>query len=171
MTRTDALLREAFIRKYDYKNDPYAVPEHEMVAKALEILDRDPSGFFMAVEVDEIDDAGHEHSPRLLFSSGQELNRIATVLARYQRTHPNTLVIITADHETGGLGIEAHYQRGGAGLFPVADSSEHFRLDWTTPGHTRSTSRSPPAARARSVATTPASSTSPASCSSATSRL
>ncbi len=136
MTRTDALLREAFIRKYDYKNDPYAVPEHEMVAKALEILDRDPSGFFMAVEVDEIDDAGHEHSPRLLFSSGQELNRIATVLARYQRTHPNTLVIITADHETGGLGLEAHYQRGGAGLFPVADSSEHFRLDWTTPGHT-----------------------------------
>ena len=40
MTRTDALLREAFIRKYDYKNDPYAVPEHEMVAKALEIIDR-----------------------------------------------------------------------------------------------------------------------------------
>ena len=136
MTRTDALLREAFIRKYEYENDPYAVPEHEMVAKALEILDRDADGFFMAVEVDEIDDAGHEHSPRLLFSSGQELNRIAEVLKRYQREHPNTLVIITADHETGGLGIEAHYQAGGAGVFPVANSAETFRLDWTTPGHT-----------------------------------
>jgi alkaline phosphatase len=136
MTRTDALLREAFIRKYDYKNDPYAVPEHEMVSKALEILDQDAKGFFMAVEVDEIDDAGHEHSPKLLFSSGQELNRITTVLKRYQRDHPNTLVIITADHETGGLGIEAHYQRGGAGVFGVADSAENFRLDWTTPGHT-----------------------------------
>ncbi len=136
MTRTDALLREAFIPKYDYENDPYAVPEHEMVAKALEILDRDDDGFFMAVEVDEIDDAGHEHSPRLLFSSGQELNRIAEVLKRYQRDHPNTLVIITADHETGGLGIETHYQAGGAGVFPVANSAETFRLDWTTPGHT-----------------------------------
>lgn len=136
MTRTDALLREAFIRKYDYSSDPYAVPEHEMVAKALDILGRDPEGFFMAVEVDEIDDAGHEHSPKLLFSSGQELNRIATVLERYRRDHPNTLVIITADHETGGLGIEAHYQRGGAGPFPVANSAETFRLDWTTPGHT-----------------------------------
>lgn len=136
MTRTDALLREAFIRKYNYANDPYAVPEHEMVAKALDILGQDPEGFFMAVEVDEIDDAGHEHSPKLLFSSGQELNRIATVLERYRRDHPNTLVIITADHETGGLGIEAHYQRGGAGPFPVANSPEKFRLDWTTPGHT-----------------------------------
>jgi alkaline phosphatase len=136
MTRTDALLREAFIRKYDYKNDPYAVPEHEMVEKALEILEQDKQGFFMAVEVDEIDDAGHEHSPRLLFSSGQELNRIAAELKRYQREHPRTLVIITADHETGGLGIEAHYQDGGAGVFPVADSAENFRLDWTTPGHT-----------------------------------
>ena len=136
MTRTDALLREAFIKKYNYKKDPYAVPEHEMVEKALEILEQDQQGFFMAVEVDEIDDAGHEHSPKLLFSSGQELNRIAVVLKRYQREHPNTLVIVTADHETGGLGIEAHYQDGGAGVFPVADSAEHFRLDWTTPGHT-----------------------------------
>ncbi len=136
MTRTDALLREVFIRKYDYENDPYAVPEHKMVAKALEILDRDPDGFFMAIDVDEIDDAGHEHSPRLLFKSGAEINRIATVLNRYQRKNPNTLVIITADHETGGLGIEAHYQRGGAGVFPVKDSAENFRLDWTTPGHT-----------------------------------
>ena len=80
MTRTDALLREAFIKKYNYKKDPYAVPEHEMVEKALEILEQDQQGFFMAVEVDEIDDAGHEHSPKLLFSSGQELNRIAAVL-------------------------------------------------------------------------------------------
>ena len=136
MTRTDALLREAFIDNYDYQNDPYAVPEHEMVEKALEILEEDKQGFFMAVEVDEIDDAGHEHSPKLLFSSGQELNRIAAVLKAYQEDHPRTLVIITADHETGGLGIEAHYQDGGAGVFPVADSAETFRLDWTTPGHT-----------------------------------
>lgn len=136
MTRTDAILRSVFIKKYDYKNDPYAVPEHQMVAKALEIMSENPNGFFMAIDVDEIDDAGHEHSPRLLFRSGAEINRIATVLKRYQRDHPNTLVIVTADHETGGLGIETHYQLGGAGVFPVAGSPEHFRLDWTTPGHT-----------------------------------
>jgi alkaline phosphatase len=136
MTRTDAILRSVFIRKYNYKKDPYAVPEHQMVAKALEILDRDPQGFFMVAEVDEIDDAGHEHSPRLLFRSGAEINRIASVLKRYQHDNPNTLVIVTADHETGGLGIETHYQRGGAGVFEVANSAENFRLDWTTPGHT-----------------------------------
>ncbi|MQA73035.1 MAG: alkaline phosphatase [Solirubrobacterales bacterium] len=136
MTRTDAILRGVLIRKYNYRNDPYAVPEHEMVAKALEILGQNPKGFFMAIDVDEIDDAGHEHSPRLLFRSGREINLIAAELKRYQRRNPNTLVIITADHETGGLGIEAHYQMGGAGLFPVKGSGEHFRLDWTTPGHT-----------------------------------
>jgi alkaline phosphatase len=136
MTRTDAILRSVLIKKYNYANDPYAVPEHEMVDKALEIMDRNPKGFFMVIDVDEIDDAGHEHSPRLLFRSGAEINRIATVLKRYQGDNPNTLVIVTADHETGGLGIETHYQRGGAGVFPVADSPEHFRLDWTTPGHT-----------------------------------
>ncbi len=136
MTRTDALLREAFIKKYDYKHDPYAVPEHEMVERALEILGENPNGFFMAVEVDEIDDAGHEHSPKLLFSSGQELNRIVQAIERYRQENPNVLLVVTADHETGGLGLETHYQLGGAGVFPVANSRESFRLDWTTPGHT-----------------------------------
>ena len=136
MTRTDALLREAFIQKYNYKKDPYAVPEHEMVEKALEILEQDQRASSWRSRSTRSTTPGHEHSPKLLFSSGQELNRIAAVLKRYQREHPNTLVIVTADHETGGLGIEAHYQDGGAGVFPVADSAEHFRLDWTTPGHT-----------------------------------
>ena len=136
MTRTDALLREAFIKKFNYKNDPYTVPEHEMVEKALEILDQDPQGFFMAIDVDEIDDAGHEHSPKLLFSSGQELNRIVSAIEDYRKQNPNVLFVVTADHETGGLGLETHYQRGGAGVFEIANSSEKFRLDWTTPGHT-----------------------------------
>jgi alkaline phosphatase len=70
----------------------------------------------------------------------------------YASRHPDTSVIVTADHECGGLAVAGSldqpypYEPGGGlldtllagedGPFPVADSDYGFVLGWATTGHT-----------------------------------
>jgi alkaline phosphatase len=77
----------------------------EMTTVALEILSRNENGFFLQVEAARIDHAGHANDAigtlhdQLIF---EESVRIAL---DYQAANPDTLVIVMADHETGGLGL------------------------------------------------------------------
>jgi alkaline phosphatase len=163
LVQDDALIKFRETKGYKEGKDPYYVPEHELVRKALDILSQDPQGFFMAIDVDETDDAGHVHDGQSLLKSGQELNRIASVLKAFQATHPETLVIVTADHETGGMTIEnvedgatnvagddpipaydedhpVNVSRKGrlpeaSGPFRIKGDRRSLALDWTTPEH------------------------------------
>jgi alkaline phosphatase len=78
----------------------------ELTRVALEKLSRDPKGFFLMVEGSQPDWRGHENAP--LSEAVDEVvdfdRTIATVL-EFARTHPGTLVVVTADHETGGLAL------------------------------------------------------------------
>lgn len=164
LVQDDGLIKFRETRGYRESRDPFYVPEHELVAKALEILSQDPDGFFMAIDVDETDDAGHIHDGVSLLKSGAELNRIAAVLKAFQATHPETLVIVTADHETGGMTIEnvgdgatnvagddpipaydekhpVNVSKAGelpkaSGPFQIKGDRRRLALDWTTPEHT-----------------------------------
>ena len=71
----------------------------------------------MAIDVDEIDDGGHDHDGPLMIKAGHELNKIVNVLKKFQASHPETLIIVTADHETGGMTLEDKAD-GGAGVAP-----------------------------------------------------
>ena len=69
----------------------------EMTAKALELVDN-PNGFFMQVESAQTDKAAHDAN--LCGSLGQvaEADKALEVLLEYQRTHPDTLIVVTSDH-------------------------------------------------------------------------
>ena len=62
----------------------------------------------------------------------------------YVNAHPDTLLIVTGDHECGGLTIEedSGSDESGSelsaedGPFPIKDSDREFVLDWSTDGHT-----------------------------------
>ena len=98
-------------KKYDKQNDPHFVPEEASVTKALEILGQDPNGFFLAIEVDEHDDAGHEHDGQFIIETGQLVNRIVNRVQTYRETNPDVLFVVTADHETGGMTVEGKNMR------------------------------------------------------------
>ena len=123
--------------------DP-VVPLDEMTAKALSILERDSDGFFLFVEEDGTDEFAHEHNARMTLRSGQALDRAVEVAARFAEAHPETLLVVAADHATGGLAIEnadpAGESRAGAsaedGPFTVAGTDVQFVVDWSTDGHT-----------------------------------
>ena len=82
------------------------VPLDEMTEKALSILERDPEGFFLFVEEDAIDEFSHQNNARMTIRSGQALDRAVEVAARFAAAHPDTLLVVAADHATGGLAIE-----------------------------------------------------------------
>lgn len=77
----------------------------EMVAKAIEVLDN-PQGFFIMAEGGRIDWAGHANDAAsnlrdvLAFDDA-----VKTALAFLEKHPDDTLVVVTGDHETGGLSM------------------------------------------------------------------
>ncbi len=73
------------------------------VEKGIEALDND-KGFFIMAESGLIDMAGHNNDARSVISEVQELNSAVNVALEFAKKHPEeTLIIVTGDHETGGL--------------------------------------------------------------------
>ncbi len=77
----------------------------EMTTKALAVLEKDPDGFFLMVEAGRIDHAAHNNDIGAVISDTLAFDEAIQVADRFRRQHPDTLLIITADHETGGLVI------------------------------------------------------------------
>lgn len=95
-----------------------------MASFALEALIDDPEGFFLMIEGSQIDWAAHDNDEAWLLDEMIEFDAtVAAVLDRLA-SRPNTLVIVTADHVTGGLSVE----EGGTPGEAV--------FSWTTTGHT-----------------------------------
>lgn len=73
------------------------------VKKGIEVLDND-NGFFIMAESGMIDTAGHNNDAKGVISEVQELDEAVKVALDFAKNHPQeTLIIVTGDHETGGL--------------------------------------------------------------------
>ncbi len=78
----------------------------EMVEVALEVMDEgDPEGFFLMVEGAYIDWAGHALDGAGVVSETLDMDRALQVALEYARGREDTVVIVTADHETGGMDL------------------------------------------------------------------
>lgn len=79
---------------------------NDMTQKGIELLDN-PNGFFMMVEGGRIDWSGHGNDLACNIKETLELNKaVESAYAFYQKYPEETLIITTADHETGGLMID-----------------------------------------------------------------
>lgn len=79
----------------------------EMTRAALAVLAKDPEGFFLMVEGSQPDWVGHDNAP-MEDVAREVLDFDATIGAvlDFADANPGTLVVVVADHETGGLAIE-----------------------------------------------------------------
>lgn len=80
-------------------------PLDELTAKALEILSRDEDGFFLMVEGSQIDWAGHENDSDWLVAETLDFDHAVGVVMDFAEKSGRTLVVVTADHETGGYAV------------------------------------------------------------------
>jgi len=81
------------------------VPLAELTAKAIEILAQDKDGFFLMVEGSQIDWMGHQNNGTNLVAEVVDFDDAVGVGLDFAEKNGETLVIITADHETGGFAL------------------------------------------------------------------
>jgi alkaline phosphatase len=126
--------------------DPYVVPRiesvptlEEMTLAALNVLDDDPDGLYLMIEGGAVDWAGHSNQSGRMIEEAIEFERAVEAVVGWVQTNSNwgeTLLIITADHETGylwGPGSDPAWMpivNNGVGVLPG--------MEWHSPNHTNS---------------------------------
>ena len=73
------------------------------VEKALQTLAKDPDGFVLMVEGSQIDWACHNNDKNYMLEELADFDSVLNVILDWAARDGNTLVVVTADHETGGL--------------------------------------------------------------------
>lgn len=93
---------------------PYAIDRKEgdltlaqITESAIDFLTKDnKKGFFLMVEGGKIDWACHGNDPATTFEEVIDMDNAIKVAYEFYKKHPKeTLIVVTADHETGGLGL------------------------------------------------------------------
>lgn len=105
----------------------------EATARALSHLSADTvgrsGGFVLLVEGSQIDFAGHANDASWLLDEMRDFERAVSVAMDFADRTPGTLVVVTADHETGGLTIPPCDED-----FTQAENGVEYRF--STGGHT-----------------------------------
>lgn len=76
-------------------------------ALALEFLSREDTPFFLMIEGSQIDWGGHANDAEYLIEEVLDFNKTVGAVMDFAERNGNTLVIVTADHETGGFTLSA----------------------------------------------------------------
>ncbi|MFW9893209.1 MAG: alkaline phosphatase [Candidatus Thorarchaeota archaeon] len=75
----------------------------EMTNKSIELLSQDTDGFFLMVEAGRIDLAAHGNDKVRTALDAIAFDKAVQIALDYVEVHTNTILIVTADHETKGL--------------------------------------------------------------------
>lgn len=95
---------------------------------AADILSKNRKGFVLMVEGSQIDWAAHDHDPQVLISELSDFDDAVGAGLDFARRDARTLIVVTADHETGGFAVH------GGSIKDRQVTSTAF----TTTGHTAS---------------------------------
>ena len=98
---------------------------------ALEDLSQNDTGFFLMVEGSQIDWGGHANDAEYIITEVADFNKTIGIALDFAEKNKNTLVVVTADHETGGFALSS------------TDNNDHTYSDYnkitptfSTGGHT-----------------------------------
>lgn len=99
-------------------------------AKALEVLAKNSrKGFFIMIEGSMIDKGGHNNDIGMVVEETLDFDRAVKAAFDFADRNPGTLVVVTADHETGGLTLPS-----GKPDFSLPDQG--VKYSFSTGGHT-----------------------------------
>lgn len=97
-------------------------------AEAIDHLDNCEEGFVLMVEGSIIDGMGHANDAKAQQQEMRDFMGAIEVAVEYAKAHPETLVVVTADHGTGGLTIIS-----GNADFTLSEQGVEYH--WATKGH------------------------------------
>ena len=128
----------------------------QAVEKAINVLEnKSKDGFFLMIESAIIDGYGHSNDSDGMVEEMLDFDRTVKQLVNYVNTHDNTLLVVTADHETGGITLGSTTKPDDNLQWALLDSAwkaddysntldydsnralnESAYIGWTTTGHT-----------------------------------
>jgi len=86
----------------------------QSTSKAIEVLkNADSKGFFLMVEGSQIDWGGHQNDASYVTGEVLDMDKALAKALEFAVEDRRTLVIVTADHETGGMSVEGGDQQKG----------------------------------------------------------
>jgi alkaline phosphatase len=97
----------------------------EMTKTAISFLEKksdDCAGFFLMSEGSQIDWGGHDNNVKYMLAEFTDFDQSVQAATDFALKHKDTLVLVTADHATGGLVLQK--PRG-----------SKVRAEWTTESH------------------------------------
>jgi alkaline phosphatase len=103
----------------------------ELTEAALAVLSRSSKGFFLMVEGGRIDHAAHDNDAGAMIHEILEFDRALEVALRFQASHPDTLILVTADHATGGFSFTSSARS--QPFEQKLPSGKIYRPRWYTP--------------------------------------
>jgi alkaline phosphatase len=95
----------------------------QMTEKAIQTLSQNEDGFFLMVEGSQIDWGGHANDAQYVLREVKDFDAAIKTALDFAQKDGETLVVVTADHETGGMTLQ------GAG-------EEDVTIAWTSGSHT-----------------------------------
>lgn len=116
------------------KNDPKRIQPtlKEMTDKAISVLEKDNDGFFLMVEGGQIDWAAHDNDAGTVLHEMIKFSEAINAVMDWMEGRDDTLLIVSADHETGGFGFA--YSRNdlpeGKPLSGNVFNGDEFKPQW-----------------------------------------
>ncbi len=77
----------------------------DATSAAISILQQNPRGFFLMVEGSQIDWGGHDMDADYIIKETIDFDRAVARALEFVKKDGNTLLIVTSDHETGGMAL------------------------------------------------------------------
>lgn len=104
--------------------------------EALRLLSQNsPQGFFLMIEGSQIDVAAHQNDTPALIREILDFDQAIRIAMDFADNHPGTLVVVTADHETGGVSLPSDSDVMQFGKAQPSDGN-HAQTVFSTKGHT-----------------------------------
>jgi alkaline phosphatase len=97
----------------------------EMTNTALSKLESNENGFFLMVEGSQIDWGGHGNDAEYVIREMKDFDDAVKAALDFAEKDGETLVVLTADHETGGMT-----------MMTASDDPHKLRVEWVTDYHT-----------------------------------
>jgi len=116
LTGTNAIEQTAYQKFVGFYNDsihPPSISEGRgnflpiLTQKTLAVLAAKKKPFFLMIEGSQIDWGGHANNAQYIIEEMMDFNESIKKVLGFLKDNPNTLIVVTADHETGGLSLLA----------------------------------------------------------------
>ncbi|HEY3419637.1 MAG TPA: alkaline phosphatase [Methanomassiliicoccales archaeon] len=98
----DAMAKDIDRSLPQFQNEPSLA---EMAQKAIDILSKNPKGFFLMVEGSQVDWSSHANDPVGVVTEVIAFDHAVSVAKNFAEKNRNTLILAFTDHETGGMSI------------------------------------------------------------------